>query len=281
MRELYKRCLIVFLTCCIQAYVGPLTQPPCDRSRRVFTDSWGIITDGPPGSNYTQDSHCEWLIKANNSEQFITLKFQSMGTECSYDYVYVYDGDSFNSPLLGSFSGKTEPQEITATSGYMLILLYSDTNYVLEGFRAEYTISNCSRNCSNHGFCLEHSCICEVDWGGRDCSFKLCQENCGYPERGVCSQGKCICTPNYSGLSCTMYKYDNTGNKWHWIFSGGISPRAAHTAIYEEGTNSLYVFGGYDLNNVLGDLMIFRFNSTRWEDEDGIVVGMYFMKYNM
>jgi hypothetical protein len=40
-----------------------------------------------------------------------------MGTECSYDYVFVYDGASFNSPLLGSFSGKTEPQNVTARSG--------------------------------------------------------------------------------------------------------------------------------------------------------------------
>lgn len=40
-----------------------------------------------------------------------------MSTECSYDYVFVYDGDSFKSPLLGSFSGKTEPQQVVATSG--------------------------------------------------------------------------------------------------------------------------------------------------------------------
>lgn len=42
-----------------------------------------------------------------------------MGTECSYDYVFVYDGDSFRSPLLGSFSGKTEPQQVTSSSGYV------------------------------------------------------------------------------------------------------------------------------------------------------------------
>lgn len=46
-----------------------------------------------------------------------------MGTECSYDYVFVYDGDSFNSPLLGSFSGKTEPQQVTAVSGAVSIEL--------------------------------------------------------------------------------------------------------------------------------------------------------------
>jgi len=50
-----------------------------------------------------------------------------MGTECSYDYVFVYDGDSFRSPLLGSFSGKTEPQQVMSTSGYVsksIIIFY-------------------------------------------------------------------------------------------------------------------------------------------------------------
>lgn len=58
-------------------------------------------------------------LTANSSEQFISLNFTLMGTECSYDYVYVYDGDSFNSPVLGSFSGRTRPQTVVATSGFV------------------------------------------------------------------------------------------------------------------------------------------------------------------
>jgi hypothetical protein len=57
------------------------------------------------------------FISAKNNSQFITLKFHTMSTECSYDYVFVYDGDSFESPLIGSFSGKSQPQQVTATSG--------------------------------------------------------------------------------------------------------------------------------------------------------------------
>lgn len=50
----------VLLTCDSEAAQLSL---PCDKSRKVFVSSWGVITDGPTGSNYTQDSHCEWLIK--------------------------------------------------------------------------------------------------------------------------------------------------------------------------------------------------------------------------
>lgn len=46
-------------------------QVPCDKTRKVFTDSWGIISDGPVGSNYTKDSHCEWLIKGTGEDNFI------------------------------------------------------------------------------------------------------------------------------------------------------------------------------------------------------------------
>lgn len=57
------------------------------------------------------------FFPAPNKNQFITLSFRYMGTECSFDYVFVYEGDSFKAPLLGSFSGETEPQQVTSSAG--------------------------------------------------------------------------------------------------------------------------------------------------------------------
>ncbi|XP_076675324.1 multiple EGF like domains 8 isoform X3 [Andrena cerasifolii] len=268
---------ITIWSCLLRGFdLAPQTSPkqiPCDKTRKVFTDSWGIISDGPLGSNYTQDSHCEWLIKANNSRQFITLSFRTMGTECSYDYVFVYDGDSFRSPLLGSFSGKTEPQQVTSSSGYMLILLYSDTNYVLDGFHAEFSVTNCPNNCTNHGKCINNTCFCENDWGGRDCSRALCPNNCSFG--GECGLKRCQCHNGYSGQSCSLHRTHPEGNnRWHWLShsEGGLRPRAAHTAVYIKETDSLYVFGGYDLNYILSDLEMYRFSTSQWEDEYGSVL---------
>ncbi|XP_046832865.1 multiple epidermal growth factor-like domains protein 8 isoform X2 [Vespa crabro] len=258
----------------------PPKQVPCDKTRKVFTESWGIISDGPLGSNYTQDSHCEWLIKANNSHQFITLSFRTMGTECSYDYVFVYDGDSFHSPLLGSFSGKTEPQQVTSSSGYMLILLYSDTNYVLDGFHAEFSVMDCPNNCTNHGKCINNTCFCENDWGGKDCSRALCPDNCNH--NGICEIKRCECHNNYSGQSCSLHSTHPEGNRWHWLShsEGGLRPRAAHTAVYVKETDSLYIFGGYDLNFILGNLEVYRFSTSQWENEYGIILeGASSMEY--
>ncbi len=55
--------------------------------------------------------------------------------------------------LIGSFSGKTLPPTLTAKSGSMLLVLFSDTNYVLSGFKAEYYVSDCPKNCSDQGTC--------------------------------------------------------------------------------------------------------------------------------
>ena len=39
----------------------------CDRSRVVLKESHGFISSGPEFSNYTQNTHCEWLIKSSRS----------------------------------------------------------------------------------------------------------------------------------------------------------------------------------------------------------------------
>lgn len=42
-----------------------------------------------------------------------------------------------------------------------------------------------------------------------------------------------------------------------------MTKRAAHTAVYVNHTDSLYVFGGYDLNKVLGLLEVYRLVSIK------------------
>lgn len=73
----------------------------------------------------------------------------------------------------------------------MLILLYSDTNYVLDGFRAEFFVYNCPNNCSEKGLCTSHVCNCEGNWGGDDCSIELCPQNCS--RHGICREKQCYC----------------------------------------------------------------------------------------
>lgn len=149
-------------------------------------------------------------------------------------------------------------------------MLYSDTNYALDGFLAEFSVTSCLNNCSNHGLCQDRSCLCAGDWIGEDCSEKAC--DCGDDERrGLCDINRCVCLEDFSGQSCTLRKYSPDPSQWHWISnsSRSFTRRAAHSAVHHEATDSLFVFGGYDLNRVLGSLEVFKFDSNTWEDEYG------------
>lgn len=96
----------------------------------------------------------------------------------------------------------------------MLILLYSDANYALGGFRAEFSVTECPRNCTGHGVCVNSKCICKTNWTGVDCSFEICPQNCGSEYgRGVCIKSKCQCSEGYSGQACDLSKNDLIGNR--------------------------------------------------------------------
>ena len=76
---------------------------------------------------------------------------------------------------------QTLPPLLTASSGSMLVLLYSDTNYVMSGLSASFTASPCPASCSGHGECdaLTGRCACEPTHSGPDCSLALCPASCG------------------------------------------------------------------------------------------------------
>ena len=42
---------------------GVTLQKACDKSRVVLSKEHGFVASGPEFSNYTQNSHCEWLIR--------------------------------------------------------------------------------------------------------------------------------------------------------------------------------------------------------------------------
>ena len=69
----------------------------------------------------------------------------------------------------------------------MLINLYSDTNYSLHGFIANYTIENCTDGCSSKGICKDGFCQCDKNWRGKACDLPSCPLNCNIAEaRGEC-----------------------------------------------------------------------------------------------
>lgn len=59
---------------------------------------------------------------APSPQHRILLDFLFLDTECTYDYLFVYDGDSPQGPLLASLSGSTRPPPIEASSGKVSVV---------------------------------------------------------------------------------------------------------------------------------------------------------------
>ena len=62
---------------------------------------------------------CSLFIIAGSPNKSIHLQFRTLESECSFDFLFVYDGNSYSSPLLASLSGDSLPSPVTAKSGYV------------------------------------------------------------------------------------------------------------------------------------------------------------------
>lgn len=74
------------------------------QNRQLLTDSSGVVTDGA-STDYNVLQICAFLISLSNSSDRILLSFELINTECGWDYLTVFDGESYADPILMSISG--------------------------------------------------------------------------------------------------------------------------------------------------------------------------------
>jgi hypothetical protein len=105
----------------------------------VLTNANASLYDtGGIAGDYQDDEREFWLIQPNGATD-ITIDFTAFDLELGYDNLFIYDGDSLNDPLIGSFSGTSTPGQITSTGGSILIEFRSDCGTVSSGWEANYT----------------------------------------------------------------------------------------------------------------------------------------------
>ena len=113
----------------------------------------------------------------------------------------------------------------------LLIVLYSDTNYVLEGFVAEYFVTPCLLSCPNLKDCTgETKC---------DCVIEEIFDN-------VSNETACGSIESLKNETSTQLQQYSTNNL--------LLQRVGHSAIRHN--SRLYIYGGFDLNVILNDLIV-------------------------
>ncbi|MBI1287692.1 MAG: PKD domain-containing protein [Flavobacteriales bacterium] len=108
---------------------------PDDGSQTLTWCTGTLYDDGGPNENY-QDNNSVITTISPVGATSVTLNFSSFSFESGYDYLYVYDGPTTNSPLIGQYDGNTLPNggTISSTGGDITLRQFSDTYVNESGF---------------------------------------------------------------------------------------------------------------------------------------------------
>jgi len=107
----------------------------------VYNATTGNIYDsGGSGGNYSDDERIVWTISPTGATS-VTLTFSSFDVENTWDYLYVYDGTDVWAPLIGYYTGNTNPGTLVAGSGSMTLEFRSDCATNATGWNASW-VSN-------------------------------------------------------------------------------------------------------------------------------------------
>jgi spore germination protein YaaH len=117
-----------------------------------YNDLWNLIKDkftscgnvacsdsifdmGGPGRNYYNSESYSYTIAPTGANK-VRLDFTQMDLEQGFDSLYIYDGQSANSPVLGAFTGTTLPAALTSSGPVIMVKFKSDNATIKGGYKA-------------------------------------------------------------------------------------------------------------------------------------------------
>ncbi len=115
----------------------------------TYTTSSGNFYDsGGSGGNYSDDERTIYLFTQSGAIN-ISLNFTSFNLENTWDYLYIYDGGSVWSPLVGNYTGTNSPGNISVNNDSLLIEFRSDCATTNTGWAATYSITSSGTGTDN------------------------------------------------------------------------------------------------------------------------------------
>ena len=96
---------------------------------------------------YNHHATCKWEIRVSKGSRiqllFVDLDLER-GSDCSYDYVEILDGERLNSPSLGKYC-HTYTSIISSKSNSVIVKFRSDYSVGGRGFHLRYNTSESNR----------------------------------------------------------------------------------------------------------------------------------------
>ncbi|MBN8702660.1 MAG: N-acetylmuramoyl-L-alanine amidase [Bacteroidetes bacterium] len=110
----------------------------------TVTATTGTLYDnGGASGNYTNDLRQVILIQPSGA-QTVSINFTQFSTETNFDWLYIYDGSTTSAPLIGRYSGTTNPGAITSSGGSLLLDFRTDCATISSGWALTYNGSGSS-----------------------------------------------------------------------------------------------------------------------------------------
>jgi len=108
----------------------------------ILTNPSGTLYDsGGPNGNYAADERTVWLIQAPQGS-VISIQFTTFDLESSFDKLFIYNGATVNSPLLGTYTGNMLPPSIQSSGNTLTLEFRSDCATQLSGWTASYQVTS-------------------------------------------------------------------------------------------------------------------------------------------
>ena len=104
----------------------------------VITANNGDFTDGTRnGSNYADNTNCEWLIQPTAPGVFVEVSFSRFSV-AGGDSLILYDGLSTSAPILAVLSGNNNPGTIQSSGGNLFVRFVTNAIGTANGWRIVY-----------------------------------------------------------------------------------------------------------------------------------------------
>ena len=118
------------------AYTSGVGNPCLSDYNATYTDSFGEF--GCP-NGIQNDIYSFWTVTVPASQGVIVASFTEFSLELNSDFLYVYDGDNANAPLLATITGSNLPDDVTSSGRSLYFLLVTDATIRSQGFYVKYT----------------------------------------------------------------------------------------------------------------------------------------------